>query len=341
MTINFQIAKGDEFSGAIVYIDGETHTVGNDHPSYKEITDLLLAGSEDKDALFKFIAPAKAAGSILTGLTERIRMAGDTLYFDGDIIDTSIAKQIVRVIKSGGKTKDWSHLAAFLEKLGDNPSKESQDHLYQYIEAHDITILPEGDFILYKGTDKDGKSKSKGYGIVNGKVFTDDFLPNKIGNVVEIPRSMVDTNRGVHCSTGLHAGTYEYAKDFAGAEGKLLTVQINPRDVVSVPNDYNSAKVRVCRYVVLETTKGKIETLSYTPRPKKTKAPINVGDVAKTINKIVDNDADFKARIAAMTDLIATLVKNGENLRRYRNKSLTAKNRLPFDAAAKALGIEF
>jgi hypothetical protein len=42
-------------------------------------------------------------------------------------------------------------------------------------------------------------------------------------------------------------GTYDYAKRYAN--GALLKVHVNPRDVVSVPTG-EGEKVRVCRYVV-------------------------------------------------------------------------------------------
>jgi mRNA-degrading endonuclease RelE of RelBE toxin-antitoxin system len=53
------------------------------------------------------------------------------------------------------------------------------------------------------------------------------------------------------CASGLHAGTYEYAKMYAS--GALLKVVINPRDVVSVPTDSDAQKLRVSRYRVVET----------------------------------------------------------------------------------------
>jgi len=55
----------------------------------------------------------------------------------------------------------------------------------------------------------------------------------------------------VGCHTGLHVGTYAYASNFG--QGALLEVQVNPRDVVSVPTDCSAAKMRTCRYVVVDT----------------------------------------------------------------------------------------
>ena len=52
------------------------------------------------------------------------------------------------------------------------------------------------------------------------------------------------------CAQGLHAGSYDYAKQYAS--GVLLLVKINPRDVVSVPTDSDWAKIRTSRYEVVD-----------------------------------------------------------------------------------------
>jgi hypothetical protein len=65
-----------------------------------------------------------------------------------------------------------------------------------------------------------------------------------------MPRSLVDDNRSVACSVGLHVGSFHFANGFYGG-GKLLVVKINPRDVVSVPADAGDQKIRVHRYVIV------------------------------------------------------------------------------------------
>jgi hypothetical protein len=54
---------------------------------------------------------------------------------------------------------------------------------------------------------------------------------------LKCPRNKVDDDKEVGCSYGFHAGTVEYAKDFLGGSGRhLMIVEINPADVVSIPN---------------------------------------------------------------------------------------------------------
>jgi hypothetical protein len=65
-----------------------------------------------------------------------------------------------------------------------------------------------------------------------------------------MPRSQVIHDPTTHCSVGLHAATYDFAKSFAGPGGPVLKIFVNPRDVVSVPSGGSADKFRCCRYTV-------------------------------------------------------------------------------------------
>jgi hypothetical protein len=53
------------------------------------------------------------------------------------------------------------------------------------------------------------------------------------------------------CSTGLHFCSKEYLDHFGGHDSRTVILKINPRDVVSIPADYNATKGRTCRYEVI------------------------------------------------------------------------------------------
>jgi hypothetical protein len=48
---------------------------------------------------------------------------------------------------------------------------------------------------------------------------------------------------------GLHFCSRDYLSHFGGE--RIMILKINPRDVVSIPVDYNAAKGRACRYEVI------------------------------------------------------------------------------------------
>ena len=68
-------------------------------------------------------------------------------------------------------------------------------------------------------------------------------------STVEMERNKVDDDKNNTCSTGLHFCGMSYLNHFGGA--RTVIVKINPRDVVSIPTDYDDAKGRACRYEVI------------------------------------------------------------------------------------------
>jgi|ERR1035437_2616260 hypothetical protein len=130
-------------------------------------------------------------------------------------------------------------LLAFWANLKQNPSFNSRAMLFKFLENKGHSITEDGHFCGYRGVTEDLKDRHTGK------------FDNSPGSVCIVPRESVDDNPDNTCSTGLHVGGYEYAKDFARG-GKLVLVKVNPKDVVAVPNDYNGQKMRVCRFEVLK-----------------------------------------------------------------------------------------
>lgn len=327
----YNIRSDAEFEGGSVTMsDGQVFPFSSDHPNFKKIKEALLLGEASEDEVFTLISPFEAIFKSLVHLSDRVSRRGTTLFFDGDPLHTGIAQAIIKTIDEEGyeEGKTWPAYVAFLERLMTNPSEASRDHFYNYVEKHGLTITPEGMVVLYKGVaDKNGNgeylSVHAGYGQVSTpegvRVYEHDRLPNKPGYVVSIPRSQVDTDRNRHCSTGLHAGTYDYAKSFAKV---LLTVLVDPRDVVSVPSDYDNAKVRVARYTVLEVNE---KAEPYKTGVHTSAAPTPSGDTS---------------RVAEFEKLIETLIQSDPKVKLsvYKNKRITSARREEFAQAAANLG---
>jgi len=247
MSFAYKITESDKGGIVIVVIDGEIFSADDTHPNYEEICEAARAGDPDVVDLFDMsIAVAKE----LTPLSERVAVANGQVYFDGDVVDNALTQHIVRVLDAG--KGGWTALVRFMEKVYTNPSEHSRENLYRWLVADDFTIDVDGDIIGYKGvranTDGGYRSLTAGTATVNGIVHT-GYIPQEIGDVVEMPRSAVEFDPAAACSVGLHVGTWGYASDFSC--GPVLQVAVNPRDVVSVPTDCNGQKMRVCRYRVV------------------------------------------------------------------------------------------
>jgi hypothetical protein len=124
-----------------------------------------------------------------------------------------------------------------MENLMQNPSYRSVNELYGFLEANNLSITPDGHFLAYK------KVRENYTDVHSGK------FDNSVGKVCEMERNLVDDNKDNTCSFGLHFCSEGYLKHFGG--DRIMIVKINPRDVVSIPTDYNNSKGRTCRYEVV------------------------------------------------------------------------------------------
>jgi len=233
-----------------VFANGEVFVATDAHPRF----DSILAGAKanDESVLSMFDMGREAAQRFeRVSANGRVTVANGHVFFDGDEVDNSLTQQIMRFMDEG--VEDFTPLVNFFEKVADNPQEHSRTQLFDWLSRHDFTISTTGDIVAYKGVAKqaDGSlvSISRGPAIVDG-VAVNGAVPNEVGSIVEMARSEVHHNPAVGCSTGLHAGTYNYAKDFS--RGAVLQVHINPRDIVSVPTDCNWQKIRTCRYRVVK-----------------------------------------------------------------------------------------
>lgn len=255
MTISYSLvgdSRGQTLT--VIYESGETTAVPSTHANFLSVLGYLVdtpVEDLDEKKLKSELDIVLSAGTALTVLSERVMVSGNKLFFDGEEINSALADHIVRLLREGDEG-GWMPLIKFLEKLATNPSQDSRDSLYSWIQDRNITITEDGDFVAYKGVKigSDGESLSihAGPGFVDNQ-FVDGYIPNRNGSVISMSRADVNSNTGIGCSTGLHAGTWTYAKDFA--RGRILEVHINPRDVVSVPRDCSFQKLRVSRYLVV------------------------------------------------------------------------------------------
>ena len=244
------IGNEDGESNIVVFVSGSAPQVAHSsHPNFEAI----LAGAMDGDeSVVELFDVAATVGAKFERLSERVTTQHGRLYLDGEEVNNALTTQVLRFLEEG--VEDWKPLVRFFENVQANHNPHSREQLYAWLAAKDFTITPDGLIVGYKGVRSDGngsyESIHSGRAIVNGEVFNGN-IPNGIGAVVEMPRGEVQFDPSVGCHTGLHVGTYEYANSFA--QGTLLEVHVNPRDVVSVPTDSDAAKMRTCRYKVVAT----------------------------------------------------------------------------------------
>lgn len=253
MSVYYSLFNDNEGSTISVVIDGQAFGATDAHPFWDKILQaVVIDRSQDADTVANLFDLSQQAGQKFQKLSERVTVASGEVRFDGDVIHSSLTDQILRFIEEG--VADWQPLVNFFEKVMTNPTEHSREQLFQWIEKQDITLTQDGDMVAYKGVESDHnggyRSTSAGTAIVDG-VVVKGKIPNAIGGVVEMPRSNVTHDPHNACSSGLHIGSFSYAQSYSHG-GCMLEVHVNPRDVVSVPNDGQGEKARVCRYVVAD-----------------------------------------------------------------------------------------
>lgn len=246
--INYSVISTNGKQTVTAIIEGHNSPIifTSDNPDYKEMMQAII--EDDKDALLNYSDGVRIKAKQLENLTDRIAFDGDYLYYDNDPIHSTLTDFVIKEIKKHPMGYTNLPIVKFLEKLYENPSENSKLSLFDFISNHDMEIDDNGFIYAYKGVDNNLHSVTSGHGFVNGQEFNNDNLRNYVNDIVTMPRSEVEDNPEVGCSSGLHAGTKEYAANFAPV---VVLVKINPRDVVSVPIDSEFQKIRCSKYQVL------------------------------------------------------------------------------------------
>ena len=258
----YRITNDQGTESLILYGDGVSAAVPSSHPRFAELVEYLRSRqNHDSQHVRSLLDAGGALAARLRRLSERVAFDGTHLRFDGDVIDTSLSRHIIRMMRGGDES--YARWVRFLENLAANPSPLSRIHLFTWLDGRDFAITPEGHLLGYKGVraDEHNSSIHTGTALVNG-TWHHGNIPNPIGATVEMPRNQVAADRAVGCATGLHVGTHAYANSYGQ---RLLLVAVNPRDVVSVPRDCSYQKLRCCRYTVLgvHDRTGPVTTPSY------------------------------------------------------------------------------
>jgi hypothetical protein len=221
-------------------LNNKAHQILPDHLNYKLIMEKLSSATEQE--LVELVDIEKAVASFSDGMVE---VKNGKVFYEGEEVHGAISKRILEFMSKG---LPFEPLVNFLNNLMENPSMQSQKELYDFLEHQYLPVTEDGHFLAYKAVRSDFMDKYAGK------------FRNKVGDVCHMTRAKVDDNRGVGCSQGLHAGALNYVAGYGSLDAgdKIVIVKINPKDVVSVPNDCNCEKLRTCRYEVVGEYQGEL-----------------------------------------------------------------------------------
>lgn len=217
-------------NNVVVVIGNKSHTISRSHITYQRVIDAIKA--DDWEIVKDVIEPKKVVLEYGQG---NVAIQGETLFWKGREMHNALSRRMIQMLQDGFPIEP---MIAFMENLMSNPSKRAVDELYGFLEKNNLPITPDGHFLAYKKVRADYKDCHTG------------TMDNSVGQVVEMERNEVDDNKDRTCSFGLHFCSQDYLNHFGGE--RTVIVKINPRDVVSIPSDYNDSKGRACRYEVVD-----------------------------------------------------------------------------------------
>lgn len=223
----------------VVCDDKEPCVILKSDERYQKAMELIQ--NMDKEGLASFLFLGEA---IVKKYEGAVQIEGQKVYLDGELVNNTFTHYIKEFYHND---QDIQPLINFWKNVRENPSQESREQLFLFLRHHKVPLTPDGCFLMYKGVGKgaDGNFYDKYTGCIR----------NNVGDTVRMDRDKVDDRRTVTCSKGLHVATFEYVNSFYGGNVTLECV-VNPMNVVSIPNDYNNQKMRVCEYKVVAIGKG-------------------------------------------------------------------------------------
>ncbi len=235
MTVNGSAYNPDPISGWVkVIADGKDYFISATAPQFLKAFEAFKA--KDWDAFIGIVDPSVKIKSLFAKY-ETVEVKNGSLYVDGDVVDTVVSERLIQMLSN---EVDVLPVLKFVYRLRLNPSSRAVNELYTFLEHKCLPLTESGTFLAYKAVRPNYHDKHSGK------------FDNSVGNVLEMQRNKVDDDKLRGCSYGFHAGTLEYASNFACEGDKIVLVEIDPADVVSIPVDCEFQKLRTCRYKVVE-----------------------------------------------------------------------------------------
>lgn len=238
-----------------VYLkNSEPKTYSRDSDSGKRVVEFIKNG--DEDGLVDYINSFKKT---VEASSSAFRVENDVVFVKNEEGEEEDLPRTLgkRLVEHAHDNIPYQPILNFWGELRQNTSFSAIHRLFDCLDANHHPLMEDGRFMAWKRVRADLKD------IHSGK------FDNSVGSIVKVRRNQVDENMDQTCSFGLHVSSYNYAKNHYGNDQTdvLLEVAVNPKDVVAIPRDYNSQKMRVCEYEVLgivqEERKEKL--YGYTP----------------------------------------------------------------------------
>lgn len=227
-----------------IYRDDEVIVTSNGYPYAVSIDDKryddVCQAIQDKDeaALNVLLSIKQRANTMirdlaLEGIEEN---KNDEYTYKGNLI----AMDLTDYLRAALDSNEYMPIVRFIQRLFNNPSFDTRERLFAFMEKNKMPIDNNGYFLAFKGVAETYMDKYTGT-VYNGPGTT----------VPRMSWDEVDTNPANTCSRGYHACSKDYLNGWVSSGDRVVSVSIDPADVASIPDDYDGAKLRCRQYTVI------------------------------------------------------------------------------------------
>ena len=243
------IIQGDNI---ILTVNNDNFVVNKEtHINYDEIVEAI--NSADYDTVADLVDVKRSIATFYDG---DIEIKNGYVIVKGSRLNQALADRLIEMYR---EKLPLDALLQFLRNLVQNTSRTAVQELYEFLEVNTLPITSDGCFLAYKRVKYANEGSGDFVDCYTGKIN------NNVGQNVRMNRNEVDDNRDRTCSTGLHFCSLNYLGDsgFGGDENPIVLLKVNPKDVVSIPSDYNNTKGRCCEYTVIGIHSDGVEKEAY------------------------------------------------------------------------------
>jgi len=238
------------------YYKNRSFSLPKNHALFTQVVAALKSG--ETSALDNMLNIAEAYRKIINKVIAAVSVVSDNgmvaydgtdLFYGNKKVTNVLKPKFKKAISDGVNERA---LVNFISKSYLNPSQIAVSEAFDFLSYRELPITESGNVLAFKGIRDDYYSvrhnESPSFYLVQGSMDSKGHIYNAPGEIVEVPRCEVDSERSNHCARGLHIGSFDYAK---GWGKRVVIVESDPSDFVSVPEDCNFQKMRVAKYSVI------------------------------------------------------------------------------------------
>lgn len=295
MQINYMILRGS----IVINFDSKNFIVNSGSDEYSNVLNIIKCSSlpvsdpkyRSLQELIPIVDPQKVISDAIPNGDFVVQKG--KIYSDGQVVSGYIGQKLIEFVEQG---LPYLPLFNFWKRIKNNPSNNSKDQLYQFLESNLIPLTEEGKFIAYKSVRSDMTDHHSGK------------FKYAINQLAQMDRSEVVDDPNHACGPGLHVGSFKYASSFGGNGSIILEVEVDPADVVSVPKDHASQKLRACQFIPVAVcqreytspvviTKKEQHTTPVVPKASTPAAPVSAILDENVMQILIGRDAYIAASL--------------------------------------------